>query len=251
MASVDLPSRAKPEALHTLCRYLRTSEGIKKTDLYNKIDIDQRQIRASLDYGTKLGFLTIEDNYIENTGRGSGLGYAVGSDAAQEVFQEAIESYEPYRETFLRLHARDVVEDVNGNAAIKQNAFKAKAEASTGTEPSDRQINLLIKTAQAGGLGKFITGRKGFETRLEVSDEYQAFVDTLADNYPTPESENTVEESSTETVDDNINQSSSIDEIVLNTDQLSGQLKLKVEYDVTNKSEEDITKLVQYVRSAE
>lgn len=253
MSSPDLPSRAKPEALHTLCCHLRSVDGAQKTDLYSEIDIDQRQIRAAVDYGVKLGFLTVDDNFVQNTSRGSGLGYArnIDSDSAQTVFREAVESYEPYRDTLLRLHVEESVEEVNGNPAVKQNSFKAKAEASTGKEHSDREINLLIKTAQAAGLGTFVTGRKGFETRLKLSEQYKEFLSELADKYPIPEPDKTANGETVDTTEEIDSSSTDIDEIVLKADESAEQLKLKVEYDVTNKSENQIISLVQRIRGSE
>ncbi|UVE50541.1 hypothetical protein KU306_01135 [Haloferax larsenii] len=251
MTSVELPSRAKPEVLHAVCGHLRQFDGSKKQNLYDEMKTDQRQIRAALDYGAKLGFLTVEDGFATNTGRGSGLSYArnIEDESSQTVFQEAIESYDAYRDTLLRIHAEDLVEDVKDKPAIKQSSFKQKAEESTGDSHADRAINLLIKTCQAAGLGKFVTGRKGFETRLEISDEYDEFINKLADKYQTPEPEETVEDEPTITKGGAKGDSTDIDEIVLKADQVSEQLKLKVEYDVTNKSENQIASLVQHIRS--
>jgi hypothetical protein len=257
MASVELPSRAKPEALHTLCRHLHDVSGSEKTDLYDQLDIDQRQIRAAINYGAKLGFLTAEDDYIQNTDRGSGISYSENTEEkpVQAAFREAIEYYEPYRDTLLRIHAGNLVEKINDNPAIKQSVFREKAEASTGEEHSDREINLLIKTAQAAGLGKFVTGRKGFETRLEVSDDYGEFINELAEEYPAPEPEETVEEEDESTEadagDETDEVSAEVDEMVLKADGAGEKLKLKVEYDVTNKSESQIASLVQHIRSTE
>jgi hypothetical protein len=258
MASVELPSRAKPEALHSLCRHLHEVSGSEKTDLYDQLDIDQRQIRAAINYGAKLGFLTAEDGYIQNTDRGSGISYSenIEDKPVQTAFREAIEFYEPYRDTLLRIHAGNLVEKINDNPAIKQSVFKQKAEASTGDDHSDREINLLIKTAQAAGLGDFVTGRKGFETRLEVSDDYGEFINELAEEYPTPEPEETVEEENgeqTEAADfaETDEVSAQVDEMTLKADGAGEKLKLKVEYDVTNKSEEQIASLVQHIRSTQ
>ncbi|QCC60325.1 hypothetical protein NP511_18425 [Natrinema thermotolerans] len=257
MASVELPSRAKPKALHTLCRHLHEVSGSEKIELYDQLDIDQRQVRSAINYGAKLGFLTVEDDYIQNTNRGSGISYSENIDEkpVQTAFQEAIEFYEPYRDTLLRIHAGNLVEKINGNPAIKQSTFKEKAEASTGDEHTDREINLLIKTAQASGIGEFVTGRKGFETRLEVSDQYGAFIEELTEEYPTPEPEETVEEESTEadadagSVADSV--SAEVDEMALKADGAGEKLKLKVEYDVTDRSETQIINLVQHIRSTE
>jgi hypothetical protein len=256
MASVKLPSRAKPEALHSLCRHLHEVSGSEKTDLYDTLNIDQRQIRAAINYGAKLGFMTAEDDYIQNTDRGSGISYSenIEDKPLQTAFREAIEFYEPYRDTILRIHARNKVEKINDNPAIKQSVFREKAEESTGDEHSDREINLLIKTAQAAGLGEFVTGRKGFETRLEVSDDYGEFINEIAEEYATPEPEETVEdEESTEADagDETKDVSAQVDEIALKAAGAGEKLKLKVEYDVTNKSEAQIASLVQHSRSPE
>jgi hypothetical protein len=255
MASVELPSRAKPEVLHELCRHLHRVSGSEKTNLYDQMELDQRQIRASINYGVKLGFLTAEDDYVENTNRGSGISYSenISDKPVQAAFREAIESYEPYRDTLLRIHASNLEEQINDQPAIKQSTFKEKAEASTGEEHTDREINLLIKTAQAAGLGKFVTGRKGFETRLEISDDYGEFINKLTEEYPTPEPEETVEEESSEADADGDTDevSAEVDEMALKADGAGEKLKLKVEYDVTDKNETQIVNLVQHIRSTE
>lgn len=250
MGSSELPSRAKPEALHQVCRYLRGSGPVEKTDLYNEMEIDSRQIRSAIDYGAKLGFLKREDDTLDLNDRGRVISYneSLDESAVERVFREAIESYEPYREAFLRIHAEDLVEEVNGEPCVKQSAFKSCVKKSTGMDPSNRQINLLIKTGQAAGLGTFMTGRKGLETRLKTSSQLEEFMQKLIEDYEPPENLDEYEQENTNLTGEG-EVSGSPSGIQTAVKAAAGELKLTVEVDIMDKSEEEILNMIREIRS--
>jgi len=51
-------------------------------------------------------------------------------------------------------------------------------------EVEDREVNVLIKTARAAGLGEYKAGRRGYQTGLALSDEYETYAVDLAERYP-------------------------------------------------------------------
>lgn len=255
MSSAELPSRAKPEALHSICRHLRGTGGIEKQDLYEELDIDRRQIRASVDFGAKLGFLNVEGEIINLDEFGIGLSFpeSIDSDGVKTVFQDAVERYEPYREAFLWIAAQELVEDIKEEPCIPQSAFKMAVEKSVDQEVTRRELNLLIKTAQAAGLGEFITGRKGLETRLRLSAEYERFMQRLIEDFGLPEKE-TEEGTSTRPVEDIIDSAEESKEIPQHVKTFlkvdSEGMRLTAEYPLTGKSEKDIIELIEKVRAA-
>lgn len=189
MTEADLPHRAKPELLHEISRFVRESGQMGKSEIYNRIDENRKTVRRTIQYGVLLGFFNQNDDQFDLTSRGSGLAYSPqfeGQEAVQEIFQEAIESYKPYREAIAGAYASDKINDVNEVQAITQDSFREELEKSVGSEVEDREVNVLIKTAQAAGLGDYKAGRRGYQTRLAISDQYEPYAAALAEDYPLP-----------------------------------------------------------------
>lgn len=252
MASVEIPSRAKPEALHQLCKHLRGAGAVENTTLYEEMEIDRRQIRASIDYGSKLGFLETDGDIVTLADRGQVISYneSMEESAVQDVFREAIESYEPYREALLRVHNRDSVEEISGDPCILQSTFKESIQQSTGDTHSNREINLLIKTLEAAGFGEFITGRRGKETRLKVDGDIDEFLEHLANKYDIPEQEEKTEQTSSDNAGSrDLDESSKGRQ--LEGGDAPGELKLTVELDVSDKNEKEIARIIEQIRNDE
>lgn len=250
MPGQELPRRAKPEALHQVSRYLRKEGPIEKTQLYDEMEVDRRQIRAAIDYGVKLGFIALEDETVSITENGRVLGYSGDLDesSVREVFQDAIRAYEPYRMAFLWIQSEDLIEEVNGDPCIKQSTLSSAIEKTLDIEPSRREINLLIKTAAAAGLGEFITGRKGLETRLKASQETQPFMQKLIEDYGIPESLRAGTKSGTD--DDGANEDSN-DAAPANVPTLDDpeEITIKAEWDISDKTDEEIAALIRQIRA--
>ena len=249
MSETNLPSRAKPESLHTVCSYIRSNGQQSKTDLYGNISIDRRQIRASVEYGATLGFLTSDDETVSVTQNGHTLGYteSIESETARSLFRDAIEDYAPYRDALLWVKENRDTEQIKSDPCITQSSFSAAIEAITGNKYKNRVINLLIKTCVAAGFGTFITGRKGLETRLRLSDEYSEFVDYLSEKYDTPREVDGTSDSqnSSDTDTSNSSDHSTVGERKKSVD---GELKIQVEWDIGEMTEEEIGSLVTKVR---
>lgn len=174
---------------------------MSKSEIYSRIDENQKTLRRTLQYGVLLGFLKEEEDQFELTSRGSGLAYSPQFDeqeAVRDIFQEAIESYKPYREAIAGAYASGKIDDVNDDRAITQDSFREVLQKSAGKEVEDRKVNVLIKTAQAAGLGEYKHGRRGYQTRLTLSDEYESYAADLVDHYPLPSEEEPEEDEADE-----------------------------------------------------
>ena len=248
MEGYDLPSRAKPEALHKLCKHLRENGPAEKTRLYDRMEIDRRQIRASIQYGVELGFLGMEGDTVSVTENGHTLGLveSLGEGISRRVFREAIGAYKPYREAFLWIDADDLVEDVKGNLCVTQSSIQESFKKITKEEHSPRTINLFIKTARAAGLGEFVTGRKGLETRLETNEEFNEFMQKLIEEYERPASAGS-EQAKPEKESGDGNEDTSAKSAPANRVETEG-LKITAEWDVSDKSDEEIANLISEIR---
>lgn len=249
MTEKELPSRAKPEALHRVCRYLRKHGSREKGTLYDEMEIDRRQIRAALEYGDKLGFLDFDGDSVSVTQNGHALGYSGSLDetSVEEMFGDAIDYYPPYREIFLWVSADEMVEEVRGEQCVNQSALEAAAKKATGGEQSRRELNLLIKTAQAAGLGDFVTGRKGLETRLKTSERFQEFMQRLIEDYGLPESD--PEEMQEQ--DDNASSKGVANDTAGSVQDITdhtGDITITAEWSIDDMSEEEIGALVRRIR---
>lgn len=193
MAETELPSRAKPEVLYEVCSIL-TDQAVKRSELYDDIEYDRRQISASTDYGHTLGFIEYvgeaqQTPKIRLGGLGTPLHYADSIEEAgvKNAFKRAIESYEPYRKGLVAMYDGDQIQESEGQEFITIDDLKDTVNRHTEGEASNREINLLIKTAEAAGLGKRKVGRRGYPTRLIISSEFGTFVQSLLEDYGVPE----------------------------------------------------------------
>lgn len=274
MAKVQLPSRAKPEDLYEVCTQLN-SRTIKRSQLYDEMDIDRRQITAATDFGATLGFLELE-NGDSKTPRVSLSDYGFPlwqADSMEEpgvknTFRRAIESYEPYRIGLLSAHVEDRVEDINGERVISRDEMIDAVNTYVEGEADSREINLLLKTAQAAGLGKRKVGRHDYPTRLVLSDDYDDFVKELADKYELPEKtsidpelEGTSEEESADVTGGSVTKEGGAEAKVDRDDKVaddgtaqiiaelrSNDLTLNIGIDVSDKDDQEVMRIINEIK---
>lgn len=193
MGEVELPSRAKPEALYEVCSVLG-SDVIERSKLYDKIDYDRRQVAASTDLGEELGFLEyVEMNQqtptIKMDDLGWGLHYAddIEEASVKNSFQKAIEQYEPYRNALLGSYQGSGIEETEEETVLKRDTVREQMNKYLEGEVDNRAVNVFLRTAQYAGLGTRKVGRRGYQTRLVCSSKFDAFTEELAENYELPE----------------------------------------------------------------
>lgn len=279
MAGTSLPSRAKPEALYETCRNL-DEEAIKRSDLYDDIEYDRRQVSAATDYGRKLGFI----EYVDDEGQtprirlgrlGQPLHYAdsMEESGVRNAFQRAIESYEPYRNGLLASFEKDCIEESDGERWLSKDDLQDEVDKYIDTGAESREINLFLKTAAAAGLGERKVGRRGFPTRLVVNSEFDDFMDDLSNRYTLPEPVKSPKTSGSE-------ENKSIKETSINTDKesldggavetdtadtqemdssteaivaklRSSDLTLEIGLDISGKDDEEVLQIINKIESLE
>lgn len=251
--SEALPHRAKPQLLHKIARFIRDNGGkAHKTEIYDSSDENRKTLRRTMLYGVELGFLEQEGDAFKLTNYGWSLSAHVEYEANEAIkgeFRDAVERFEPYRQVLQVANERDTREVVLDSDVLTQSALKEIAAEIVVEEVENREVNVLIKTADAAGLGEFRAGKKGYESRLIIGDAFDAFVDEMSDKYELPE---TVRNESKPTPSEarEMPNASDGDVEVKNAESAPGQLKLTVEFDVDDKSSDDIVELVEKVRSA-
>jgi hypothetical protein len=289
LSGEELPSRAKPQVLFQLCQDLDTLGRTLRGDLYDEMDADRRQISAACDYGEVLRIIE-QDDVGRNTpfvdvgehGYGFTVADSFESSTAQNVFRKAIPEYEPYLCTILFTHKLDITSIVNEERAITKTDAKTALSKALDIDAEDREINLFFKTAQAAGLGERVIGRRQFETRFVVNDEFDTYAEKLFEAYGDeydideetsdgPQSDVNVDVSEFITDDEQEQETSS--ERAQNGDSIGAQgagdaadedgtggiiahlqaddVTLKIDVDISGKSDEEVLNVVNQIKSLE
>jgi hypothetical protein len=277
MGDVELPTRAKPEALYEVCSVLG-SKVTERSELYDKIDYDRRQVAASTDLGEELGFVEyVEVNQQTPTIRMDDLGWAlhyaddIEESGVKNSFQKAIEQCEPYRNALLASYHEGSIEETDEGNVLKRDTVNEKISKYHEGEVNNRAVNVFLRTAQYAGLGNRKVGRRGYQTRLVCSPKFDEFVEELAEKYELPEpvsgpeTEDTTEHSSdeeksvmldNETVDSGDNETVSGGDKELDdaTRGIIAELRnddvtIQIDIDISEKSDEEVLKTVNKIRN--
>ena len=202
MSTDTLPSRAKPQALFETCRLLGDG-SVERSALYDQTELDRRQIAAACDYGELLGFLEYVDESKQSPqlklgDLGHALRYAdsIEESGVQNAFKRGIEMYAPYRNGFLSIVKEEQFVDSDGERWVTIDDLSEAVSTYFGHSVQSREINLLLKTAEAAGLGTRTVGRRGFPTRLVINSEFDTFASSLVESYELPEPTEVNEDSS-------------------------------------------------------
>jgi len=247
--SSRLPQRAKPEVVYNICRAMKDEDEFSREAVYQATPGKTRDLRRAITLALHLGFFReLDDDTFQITKRGTGLGYQSSfddNDTVSDLFREGIEDFELYRDIFVRTHDSDSISEVIGDDCVTQSVFRDAAEAVIGEEVDDREINLLIKTADAAGLGEYRAGKRGYETRLILTDDYESFVARLSEEYAA--SAVTVDRASETEQSDQIQ-----DENTGASDASSdtGSVTITVELEVGDRTGDEIAAIVDEIRRA-
>lgn len=277
MGDSQLPTRAKPEALYEVCSALG-GDVTERSELYDKISHDRRQVAASTDLGEKLGFLEYTEKNqqtptIKMDDLGWGLHYAdnIEEGSVKNSFKKAIKQYEPYRNALLGSYNEDVIEETDEGTVLKRDTAKEQINKYHEGEVNNRAVNAFLRTAQRAGLGTRKVGRRGYQTRLVCASNFDAFVQDLAERYELPEpvsepdtddiaeseeehEQTVILDSETVNSGDNETDSSGDNKMDNSTRGIIAELRnddvtIQIDIDISEKSDQEVLETVNKIRN--
>lgn len=181
------PGDASVENLLELCEVLREGD-LSREELYEVVDQSETLVRDNIRYGVGLGFLEESEEGVSTTSRGIEASYNKDDpEELAEQFQAGLRDYRLYNV---------VLEDiVDGGISQKEEITKSDVlqvfRTSVGLEGSENTLGpaatTFISTLEAAGLGNYIVGRGGKETRVELDKEFDVLVEQIIEDDPVEE----------------------------------------------------------------
>lgn len=174
------PKDASVDNLLELCEVLR--EGIQTRDkLYESVEQGDSLVRDNIRYGVGLGFLRETDEGVETTSRGVEASYNQDSpDELAEQFRQGLIEYQLFNVVLEELASEAFSAD---DLPITKSDVLRVFRTSVGLEGSESTLGsaatTFIQTLEAAGLGKYVVGRGGKETRLELTEDFDELVDQI------------------------------------------------------------------------
>jgi len=172
---------ASVENLLSLCVALREGE-LSRNELAGNADIGSSLISDNIHFGAQLGFLEETDDVVKATNRGITASYAEeGDDDLEEQFIDGIRSYSLYKEVFSEL-----VPDGKENGVLTKNDIIRVFRTSVGLTGSESTLGgaaiTFLQTLDAAGCGDYVAGRRGNESRIELSDQFDSIAERVTES---------------------------------------------------------------------
>ncbi|WP_124190535.1 hypothetical protein [Natrarchaeobius oligotrophus] len=187
------PKDASDENLLELCEVLRESDHTRE-ELYDAVDQGKTLVRDNIRLGVGLGFLEESEEGISATPRGIEASYNQDdpNDLADQ-FQAGIQEYQLYNIVLKEL----VVNGVTDEDSITKSDILQVFRTEIGLEGSENTLGsaatTFLQILEAAGLGDYIVGRGGNETRLELDEEFEDLANPIIEDKPeqpdTPDSQ--------------------------------------------------------------
>jgi hypothetical protein len=179
MSFDSAPGDASVENLLELCEILREG-NLAREDLYEAVDQSETLVRDSIRYGVGLGFLEESEEGVSTTSRGIEASYnQENSEALAEQFQAGLRGYRLYNVVLEELVENGVAQREEITKSDVLQVFRT----SVGLEGSENTLGpaatTLINTLETAGLGNYIVGRGGKETRLELDEDFESLTEQI------------------------------------------------------------------------
>lgn len=175
-----LPSRADPALLIQLCQMLTDEGPLATNSLQTRLDSGDRTLHETVEYGEKLGFVSEHDGELKPSTEIMIEASAEDSDwSVERAFRRGIEQYEPYRTVIETISTNEPLPEVLAKQSIKKEITQEALEDAIESTVTERAVLLLLKTLHHAGLGSFVHGRKGYPTRVEVTDDFDQYCRTV------------------------------------------------------------------------
>jgi len=177
------PPTSDPDNLTEVCQILRGS-SMTRGEVTEKAESGASAISASITYGQRLGFIEEgEDNRLQLTDLGSKLHYNRGDkEEVASIFRSAIRDFSTYQELVkeLTVDATDIVQD---ERVIQQKTVVKELDLTLGFDASESTLkeyaNAFLKSLAKANLGEYVVGRKEYQTRLVVIEDFDIAVTEL------------------------------------------------------------------------
>jgi len=177
------PKDASVENLLELCEVLREGKRTRK-ELTEAVDQSEDLVRDNLRFGVALGFITEIEDSFKTSSRGVEASYnQTNSGELAEQFQQGLSEYQIYRIVLKELAEEDFSVDVS---PITKSDVLRVFRTSVGFEGSESTLGdratTFIQTLEKAGLGEYVVGRRGKESRLEIGEEFDTLVGQVLDD---------------------------------------------------------------------
>lgn len=195
MAESLPPYDGTPETLYEISVELRSGD-VPQTTLKqsNNVSVEGSTARLNIDYGIKLGFLERDDNnHVSATERGFGLAWSGGpnsSNDVQELFRDAVADFDSYS-SMIKSLAEMSLDTVKDEKCITQSQVQELLQDIYDEDLDERvskaAANTFLRTLEVAGLGDYIIGRGGYETRHVPRTDIETYFEDLIDFSDTDE----------------------------------------------------------------
>ena len=169
---------ASVENLLSLCEILR--EGpLPREEIYEEADIGRSLVSDTIEYGTRLGFLSETEDGIKATERGIGASYYTEGDSdLEEHIIEGLSEHNLYRAVL-----KTLAPDAQDSGVITKKDVLRTFRTEMGLSGSESTLGdaaiTFLQTLDAGGYGEYIVGRRGKESRVEVAEDFENIVEEI------------------------------------------------------------------------
>ena len=164
--------------LLSLCEILR--EGpLPREEIYEEADIGRSLVGDTIEYGSRLGFLTDSEEEIKATERGIGASYCDEGDSdLEEHIIEGLSEHDLYRDVLETL-----APEAQDSGVITKKDVLRTFRTEMGLSGSESTLGdaaiTFLQTLDAGGCGDYIVGRRGKESRVEVTEDFENIVEKI------------------------------------------------------------------------
>jgi len=161
-----LPVRTAPEDIEAICGYLLAKpDGVSPAEVINQKTLDGRKLSALRFWGL------IEDTSgkLKLSERGVRVAAERGAHRAKAL-RDILVATPPYGSVIARaVHRNEMIILSSEIAAHWQRHFRAYLHVHSGV--LNHQIVCFLRIAEGANLGRLVVGRKGKETRFEISED--------------------------------------------------------------------------------
>ncbi|WP_177197646.1 hypothetical protein [Halogranum rubrum] len=152
-----------------LCGLVGTTVKRKEV-VYDVSETSKRTTHSDIQYAKALGLMQVTDKGIKATNLGIDISQTNKDEVRREaLFREAVANFEPYATLVMKMStsgSNEVFERRDVDRHIRVNSDYDLKDG-----PREKAATMFLQTLEAAGVGRYVVGRKGNQTRLEIEDE--------------------------------------------------------------------------------